>query len=302
VINRRRRASTIAWNKDTMKTVKRISLMVALFLCVSIGALLVCSGIAPAQTKSSYTKEECVQCHAARVNDIATAGGKHKIVPCIGCHHGHPPEVKKPIAQCSKCHLTTRKAHFEVTGCLNCHKNPHTPMKISFQGKNACLNCHQLQSDQLKENKSKHTALDCSTCHDVHRKVPLCTQCHVPHGGKVTSGCKNCHNAHMPKLVTYSAELPSKDCGMCHKQVFDLLSASTSKHKPFECARCHVGKHRMVPTCQSCHGSPHPASIMVKFPQCGKCHNTAHDLNNWSAELSKGITKEAPKETPKNKK
>ncbi|MGC1455696.1 MAG: cytochrome C, partial [Nitrospirota bacterium] len=62
------------------------------------------------------------------------------------------------------------------------------------------------------------------------------------------------------------------------------------------------------PVCQDCHGSPHPAGIMAKFPKCGECHNIAHDLNNWSASPKPVTTKpavkkkskqEAPKRAPK---
>jgi len=100
----------------------------------------------------------------------------------------------------------------------------------------------------------------------------------------------------MPKAVTYAADIPSKDCSSCHRKAFDLLSTSDSKHKAFSCAFCHQEKHKMVPNCQDCHGSPHPAGIMVKFEKCGECHNIAHALNNWSV-----TKKEAPKEAPKKK-
>jgi hypothetical protein len=286
-----------------MKAAKGGSWTGGILLCSGIIAFLAYTSSAPAQTKTQYKKEECVQCHAARVSEIATAGGKHRSVPCVGCHVGHPPDVKKPIALCSKCHFKTRKAHFELTGCLNCHTNPHTPMRISFKGKDACLNCHAVQADQLRNNRSKHSLVDCSECHDVHRKVPECTKCHVPHSGKITGGCKQCHKAHMPKLVTYSADIPSKDCGACHKKVADLFVTNTSKHKPLECAFCHKEKHRMVPACQDCHGSPHPAGIMAKFQKCGRCHNIAHDLNNWTvvgsavvgSEVTSTVTSTAPK-------
>jgi bacterioferritin-associated ferredoxin len=106
----------------------------------------------------------------------------------------------------------------------------------------------------------------------------------------------------MPKVVTYSSDIPSKDCGACHKQAFDLLTASKSKHKTFSCAFCHQEKHKTVPKCQDCHGTPHPAGMMSKYPKCGDCHNTAHDLNNWSAIEKKATPKEAPKAAPKKKK
>jgi predicted nucleic acid-binding Zn ribbon protein len=105
----------------------------------------------------------------------------------------------------------------------------------------------------------------------------------------------------MPTVVTYAAETPSKDCGACHSKVFNLLNASKVKHKTLACAFCHQEKHKMVPTCQSCHGSPHPAGIMAKFPKCGECHNIAHDLNNWPETTKQETPKQAPKKAPKKK-
>ncbi len=283
-----------------MKAGERRSLPVMLFPGVGLLVFLVCSGAAPAQTTHRYKPEECARCHAGPVYDIAAAGGRHKSVPCLGCHAGHPPEVEKPIAPCSKCHLKTSNAHFEITGCLNCHTNPHTPLKMSFKGagKDACLVCHGLQYWQLRKYESKHSALDCSKCHDAHRKFPSCTQCHIPHSGKIVGDCKLCHKAHMPKLAAYPADYPSKDCGSCHKIPADLFSATTSSHKSLTCVHCHQQRHRMIPACEDCHGTPHPADIMVKFPNCGWCHNTAHDLN-WTATEAMEAREEAAKKPKK---
>jgi hypothetical protein len=283
-----------------MKAMKCSSLMVAVFLIIGISMLFAYSdsGAVTAKEQPTVTNEDCVKCHTDPPAAIAAAGGKHTGVGCSGCHIGHPPAVKKPIPKCSQCHMG--KPHFEIEGCLGCHKNPHTPLNISFAGNitEACLSCHTQQIAQLRDNKSKHTSLNCSTCHSVHRKVPECTQCHKPHSAEMAApDCKKCHKAHMPKAVTYGAEIPSKDCGACHKKALDLLSSGATKHKTFECAFCHQAKHKMVPNCQDCHGAPHPAGIMAKFPKCGDCHNIAHDLNNWSA-----AKKEAPAEAPKKKK
>jgi hypothetical protein len=193
------------------------------------------------------------------------------------------------------------KSHYELKGCLGCHKNPHTPLNITFTGKvtDACLTCHTAQMDQLKKYKSKHTALDCSTCHSVHRKVPQCTQCHKPHSAEmVVADCKKCHKAHMPTVVTYADSTPSKDCGACHGGVLSMLTASKVKHKDLSCAFCHKEKHKMVPKCQDCHGEKHPASIMARFPKCGECHSIAHDLNNWTAKPKPVTTKPAQKKKP----
>jgi hypothetical protein len=146
----------------------------------------------------------------------------------------------------------------------------------------------------LKTYESKHTALDCSNCHDVHRKIPQCTQCHKPHGGRIVGDCKVCHIAHMPKIATFPDDMSSKDCGSCHKVVADLLSATASKHRNLTCVTCHQTKHRFKPACTDCHGRPHPESIMAKFPECVMCHYSPHDLNNWPETATKAAA-EAPK-------
>ncbi|HWI39949.1 MAG TPA: cytochrome C, partial [Verrucomicrobiae bacterium] len=48
---------------------------------------------------------------------------------------------------------------------------------------------------------------------------------------------------------------------------------------------------------QKCHGTPHPAALMAKFPKCGDCHSIAHDLNQWGAAGAAPAPekKEAPK-------
>lgn len=287
-----------------MRGVNRSTVLVALFFVVGVSMLLMYAGMAPAQTPTTpkstvLTSDDCIKCHAAPPADIAANGGKHKSVGCVDCHAGHPPTVKKPIPQCNQCHMG--KPHYDLKDCLACHKNPHTPLKVSFAGNvtDPCLTCHNQQIAQLRENKSKHSALYCSTCHSVHRKVPACTQCHKPHAADMGGGeCKQCHKAHMPKVVTYASDVPSKDCAACHKKAFDLLTSSAAKHKAFTCAFCHQAKHKMVPNCQDCHGTPHPAGIRAKFPKCGDCHNIGHDLNHWPPA---GETKETPKE-PKKKK
>jgi hypothetical protein len=98
----------------------------------------------------------------------------------------------------------------------------------------------------------------------------------------------------MPK-ATYAADFPSKDCSVCHKMVTDLMKATASKHTPLECAFCHNGKHRVPPACRDCHGTRHPEGILAKFPKCTACHNSPHDLNNWTMVEKKEVPGNAPK-------
>ena len=247
---------------------------------------------------AALADSDCVKCHQEQPADIAAAGESHKDVSCQECHEGHKPTSPKNIPDCSNCH--EGEEHFNLKGCLGCHTNPHTPLKITL-GKNItdpCLTCHAEQIAKLKENKSKHSALFCSNCHDVHGKIPECLSCHKPHSAEmVQADCGKCHEAHQPTVVVYGDKAKNKDCGACHKKAFDLLTASTTKHQTKACVFCHKNTHKAIETCVSCHGTPHPQGILNKFSKCGDCHKIAHDLNNWPKTAAP-----AKKTAPKKKK
>jgi predicted CXXCH cytochrome family protein len=264
-----------------MRVAKILNLISAFALFAFVGTAAA-ADTAPAA--ATLTNADCAKCHDAAPKAIAQAGGKHKTeVTCQDCHVGHPPKVKKPIPQCSQCH--EGKPHYKLQGCLGCHSNPHTPKNIKF-GNNVtdpCLTCHTNQIEQLRQFKSKHTALNCSFCHNVHGRIPDCTQCHKSHSADIVQkDCKVCHQAHKPTDVTYKSDTPSKMCAACHKKAFTLLASSPAKHSKLACVYCHQNKHKTVPQCTQCHVKPHPAAIMAKFPKCGECHSIAHDLNRWS--------------------
>jgi hypothetical protein len=267
-----------------------LSVLLVLALGISVSPVHAASSGA-----GTPVKGKCADCHAGPANDIMAAGGRHRNVPCVACHLGRHGTATQRLQECSRCHRKAKGAHFRLDKCRGCHRNPHTPLNISFGDiKGVCVNCHAEQVSQLRDNKSKHTALACSTCHDVHRKVPQCTRCHKPHSPEMAvSECKKCHKAHMPKVVTYADDIPSRDCAACHEKAFDLLAAGRTRHEALACAFCHRQRHRMVPDCRGCHGSPHPEGIMAKFPECGDCHKIAHDLNNWPETAQKNAQKGA---------
>ncbi|WP_224961449.1 cytochrome C [Geomonas subterranea] len=280
-----------------MRVAKLFNLVSALALFAFVGTAAAAD---PAQPTAVLSNTDCVKCHEQPPKDIAAAGGKHKTeVTCQDCHVGHPPKVKKPIPQCSQCH--EGKPHYKLQGCLGCHSNPHTPKNIKF-GNNVtdpCLTCHTGQIEQLRSFKSKHSALNCSFCHNVHGRIPACTQCHKPHANDMTAkDCSVCHQAHKPADVTYKSDTPSKMCAACHSKAFKLLTSSTAKHSKLACVYCHQAKHKMVPQCTQCHVKPHPAAIMAKFPKCGECHSIAHDLNRWGDAAAPAAAPAKPAAAP----
>lgn len=279
-----------------MKGSKRVSLL--LLLVLGVFAFLCSAGWAALPALGS---NDCVKCHATQPAQIDSNGGRHKTVSCQDCHTGHRPSSKNNIPTCSQCHQG--KPHFETRGCLNCHQNPHTPLAITFSPNltEPCLACHKGQNQQLVEHKSKHTALGCTTCHNVHRKKPECLQCHKSHSADIkTADCRKCHAVHMPKGVAYAADTPSLFCAACHANQNKTLTSSKVKHATFTCAFCHPNKHKTVPKCQDCHGDMHPKGIMAKFRKCGDCHKIAHDLNNWTVSTEPSSPVKALK--PGNKK
>ncbi|MDA8413832.1 MAG: hypothetical protein M0023_08585 [Desulfobacteraceae bacterium] len=277
--------------------------LVVLMQAVVISSLLsgMLAVVACAADKPALTVADCDKCHTAAPADIAANGGAHKTsLNCQDCHAGHPPLVKKIIPACSQCH--TGKAHYNLSNCLRCHTNPHTPkiIKLTNNITDECLTCHTEQIVKLKQVKSKHSALACTFCHNVHGKVPLCTQCHKPHSPEMTATeCKKCHQAHMPTAVYMSANTPNKMCAPCHKRPYETLASSDAKHRNLLCVTCHKDKHKMIPTCQSCHGVPHAAGIMARFTKCSDCHNIAHKLNHWDPGTLDTSDKDAPVPLPK---
>jgi len=227
------------------------------------------------------TLTDCGKCHAAIVSTLLADGMAHRDkLTCVVCHIGHPPRDKGVIPACSRCHQG--EPHFGLNNCLECHTNPHTPLKITLSKTvtNACTTCHNGQLEQLQEHPSIHTTLDCTACHTKHGYRPPCFNCHKPHiEGMTKETCLECHKPHMPLEVNFSAETPAEYCGACHHDVYTLLANSRAKHRNVPCAKCHATRHKTIPPCQQCHSQPHSQSIISQFDSCGKCHGIAHDLH-----------------------
>lgn len=240
--------------------------------------------VTAAELKGANTPEvtnaHCVLCHLQQPQTIEARGEKHKsAVGCLDCHREHPPQSAKAVPECSMCH--NGKPHYELKQCSSCHSDTHAPLDLKLEGEisEPCLTCHQQQGDEVSKYPSAHTNVACNECHAVHRKIPDCMECHDKHTKDMDfKACVSCHPVHMPLVVTYDQETPSDYCGACHTEALNLLEKNTTKHHDLSCAYCHRDKHKIVPPCFACHGKPHPDAMLKKFPECGDCHGTAHDL------------------------
>ena len=252
-------------------------------LCVIVTALVLFGAHVKAGNAAGVpplTDSQCVLCHPQQPATIEARGAKHKTeVGCQDCHVEHPPLGANAVPECSMCH--SGKPHYELEGCSACHSDTHAPLDLILEGEitGPCLTCHKQQGDEVTRHPSAHTDVACSECHTAHRKVPSCMECHEKHTeDQDLASCKACHPVHMPLVITYGEDTPSHYCGACHEEAADLLAKNKTKHHDLACAYCHKNRHKIIPPCFACHGTPHPEAMLKKFPECGDCHSTAHDL------------------------
>jgi len=226
---------------------KRFNVTLLLFFFLFFGFFLSIFLLSQPNQKESFAEEQaaklantdCVKCHESVQGAVESKGGKHKTaITCLGCHKGHPPMVSKDqiIPACSMCHAG--KPHYEIGGCNTCHSDPHAPlqMKLAANLTAPCLSCHAKQGKEVKDYPSLHSKLFCTTCHKAHREVPECAKCHQPHSPEmVNKDCLTCHPAHQPRTIIFGQDMPSKNCSICHKGIFDTLTSADTKHSKLAC-------------------------------------------------------------------
>lgn len=260
------------------KKINRLFLLIVLVGCV-LAPVSRSDNIAA--TEEQPNRDFCRKCHIKETEAVESRGLSHKTeVSCNDCHQGHKPKSQENIPRCSQCHTGT--AHYDQLQCLNCHRDPHQPMRIKLPPKAyaECLTCHVNQGKELKSFPSYHSTLVCTDCHYEHRFLPQCTSCHRSHGPAMAeTDCQGCHAPHKPLELAFSrTDIPTAFCSPCHAEASLALESSRKKHRDLSCVKCHAEQHGMVPACQDCHGKPHAAALHSKFPNCADCHETAHDL------------------------
>lgn len=228
----------------------------------------------------------CAACHEEQVAQLNKNGAAHASeLHCSECHQQHPPAQQGVIPKCADCHDPDENAHFKVKNCSTCH-NPHEPLEVHLDKvspvKPVCLTCHEEPGRQMHEYPSAHAEMDCKECHEEHGEHQECLECHDGHAKDMRyDDCLACHRPHMPTHLQFGTSgIESKLCGSCHGDQYKQLSANNSKHAEVECVFCHRRTHKVVLSCDNCHGQPHDPSIHEKFEECSRCHKGPHNLRN----------------------
>ncbi|MFO7981882.1 MAG: hypothetical protein R6V08_00330, partial [Desulfuromonadales bacterium] len=151
---------------------------------------------------------DCIKCHRFQSARMAETGSLHATaVGCMDCHPGHPPETDVMVVPCGSCHAG--QPHDEVGHCLHCHTDPHQPLASLRDplkpARKECLSCHAPVGELMAASPSRHAELFCNRCHDQHKRIPDCLECHDPHtSSQATPDCLGCHPAHQPMQIELS--------------------------------------------------------------------------------------------------
>ncbi len=139
----------------------------------------------------------CAVCHKNEGTEFARFPSKHNPeLNCQGCH----AEVHGTIPSCLDCH-EPHTNEMEYKDCLTCH-SPHSASNIKKYPEdvpnNACGACHEAVYSNLQKNVTRHSTLQCATCHASHGEIPRCQDCHgEPHGEGLHKRFNSCLDCHM---------------------------------------------------------------------------------------------------------
>jgi predicted CXXCH cytochrome family protein len=149
------------------------------------------------KNKAGKSVVACSVCHLKEGAEMDKHPCIHNTeVGCTGCHadkHGVRPT-------CFDCH-EPHVAGQTYANCLECHA-PHSAKNILHYAvetpNNVCGSCHDGIYNDLQQNHTKHTDVQCADCHLTHGQIPQCQRCHgEPHGKTVHQKFPDCLKCHL---------------------------------------------------------------------------------------------------------
>lgn len=153
-----------------------------------------------------------------------------------------------------------------------------------------CARCHYEIFMSIKNGQGAHR-IECRECHETFHGfrrglryedvLPTCTSCHdKPHGeSKEMVACTTCHAVPHAPLASLELKTLQPFCASCHADAESRIASGRLDHSRLKCVLCHSDRHGYVPTCQECHGTPHPQEIIEEFAGCLDCHGNPHNLS-----------------------
>ena len=250
---------------------------------------------------------ECSECHDTRgfvpsrfdLTDHAATDfpldGAHASVHCADCHGmvATADLVALGVAVAtSSSPASIRDFSIEVTGCVDCHRDPHAGTADAFLGDAGCESCHDGEDWRTVTFdhdatgfalEGAHRTVACAECHrGVIASAPADTASQVilSFEGAPTV-CRDCHDD--PHLGQFDQSASPVDCSRCHSPegwtppLFehdrDSRFALEGAHARAECGACHrvetvgdreVVRYKPLPTvCSGCHvAAPHPDPLL----------------------------------------
>ena len=145
---------------------------------------------------STVLEDNCLTCHGKVGDEMKQYPSLHKQQACSLCHerHGYIPS-------CMDCHEPHTTSLTKNEQCLACHPvhSPTRRLKYAKETPNEiCASCHDDIATTLAKNKSKHHDVACVACHNKHKYVPKCEECHKePHSKQLLKKFKNCLQCHI---------------------------------------------------------------------------------------------------------
>ncbi len=214
-----------------MKTL--LTLIIGIFALISIER--------PGNIGNAEGKDKCIDCHG----DLIEGSVVHPITEegCDLCHSStgkkHPGKeigfkLTEPYPDlCYMCHdpkTTKEQVHTPVKdgNCSDCH-SPHSTdnrsLILNDFSENTCLDCHYIETEDIKTVHGPVMKGDCQSCHDPHHsdnpynlKKELKDMCLTCHDKEIESADRTL-DAISPLLVegnVIHGPVDNGDCTSCH--------------------------------------------------------------------------------------
>ncbi len=203
--------------------------------------------------------------------------GAHLATPCIACHpHENPDQTTATVS-----------LHIQVSGCRDCHRDPHGQAVVTFQERDGCVACHVESSwirvayDHARTAfplEGKHRQARCSSCHLAEESVG---QDETWQFVAVSRVCQSCHEdrhrgqfAAAGTVVTaVTAGTAETTCDRCHTPVDWFAERFDHDHD----SRFVLGKGHQNVHCEKCHVSEMwEGQTIVRYKpldmDCRSCH------------------------------